>query len=118
MRIPYDHWLGFCQLWSWLDKPEKPPRPHNHTGAIACSAVLSSEQHNDNLTTFDSLSEALKTAQKVRGIPIQKLANMAGCEVSVINAIESGHLSISFLEIQNLLVALGIRYDISRRQKS
>ena len=61
---------------------------------------------NDDLKIFDSLPEAIKAARNARGIPIQKLANMTGCEVSVIDAIESGHFSVSFLEVQNLLVAL------------
>ncbi|MDO8845573.1 helix-turn-helix transcriptional regulator [Methylicorpusculum sp.] len=108
-KSAYDYWLGLCQLWSWLGKSEKPPRPHNHLNAIACS-----EQKNEDLKIFDSLSQAIKAARKARGIPIQKLANMTGCEVSVIDAIESGHFSVSFLEVQNLLVALGIRYGVSQ----
>ncbi|MBS3952401.1 MAG: helix-turn-helix domain-containing protein [Methylomicrobium sp.] len=113
-KSAYDYWLGLCQLWSWIGKSEKPPRPHNHLNAIACSDVVSSEQKNEDLKIFDSLSEAIKAARKARGIPIQKLANMSGCEVSVIDAIESGHFSVSFLEVQNLLVALGIRYGVSQ----
>ncbi|MBM4206780.1 MAG: hypothetical protein FJ190_01780 [Gammaproteobacteria bacterium] len=27
-KSAYDYWLGFCQLWIWLGKSEKPPRPH------------------------------------------------------------------------------------------
>ncbi|WP_036250261.1 helix-turn-helix transcriptional regulator [Methylobacter sp. BBA5.1] len=111
-KSAYDYWLGLCQLWSWLGKSEKPPRPHNHSSVIACSVMVSSEQQNDDLKTFGSLSETIKAAREARGMPIQKLANMTGCEVAVIGAIESGHYSDSFLEVQNLLEALGIRFQI------
>lgn len=111
-KSAYDHWLGLCQLWSWLGKSEKPPRPYNHASATACSVMVSSEQQNDNLKTFGSLSEAIKAARQTRGITIQTLANMTGCEVAVIGAIESGQYSDSLLQVQNLLEALGIRFQI------
>jgi hypothetical protein len=27
----YQYWLAFCELWRWLKKPGKPPRPFERT---------------------------------------------------------------------------------------
>jgi hypothetical protein len=39
-KSAYDHWLGLCQLWSWLGKPEKPPRVNGGLNAQKTEADI------------------------------------------------------------------------------
>lgn len=110
-KSAYDHWLGLCLLWSWLGKPEKPPRPHKMTIQDSTSDHVGQQ----TVTCFKEFSTAIKTAREAKGMPILKLANLSGCDPTIINEIEAcqyGSATIS--DIQNLLKVLSVNLTFAR----
>ena len=53
-KVAYDYWLGICKLWTWIDKPEKPPKPNNFV-----------EQDIISNGVFTEISVAIKTSQRI-----------------------------------------------------
>ena len=72
-KVAYDYWLGICKLWTWIDKPEKPPKPNNFV-----------EQDIISNGVFTEISVAIKTARESHKYTIQKLANISGLESELI----------------------------------
>ncbi len=112
-KSAYDHWLGLCQLWSWLGKPEKPPRPHKMTIQDSTSDHVGQQ----TVTCFKEFSTAIKTAREAKGMPILKLANLLGCDPKTIEEIESGtYDNLAASEIQHVFGILNIRLTIANPQ--
>jgi hypothetical protein len=105
-KSAYDHWLGLCQLWSWLGKSEKPPRPHK--------MIAPAEESNpQTVLCFTEFSAAIKSARKANDMPILKLANLSGCDPIVIDEIESGKYgSATISNVQDILKILNINLMI------
>lgn len=104
-KSAYDHWLGLCQLWSWLGKSEKPPRPHKS----------SDDAGQQTANCFTEFSTTIKTARETKGMPILKLANLSGCDPTILNEIEAGQYSAATIsDIQNLLKILSINLTLAR----
>ncbi|MCD2453544.1 hypothetical protein GO003_024500 [Methylicorpusculum oleiharenae] len=107
-KSAYDYWLGLCQLWSWLGKSEKPPRPHK-MAAQSDSPEAQKDQAHAALS-FTEFSAAIKAARAAKRLPILKLANLSGCDPILINEIESGKYgSAAVRDIENLLRVLKIK---------
>lgn len=110
-KSAYDYWLGLCQLWSWLGKSEKPPRPHK--------MIVPSEEPGTNETNpktvlcFTEISAAIKVAREAKGMPILKLANLSGCDPTILNEIEAGQYGAATIsDIQNLLKILSVNLTL------
>jgi hypothetical protein len=102
-KSAYDLWLGMCQLWSWLGKSEKPPRPHKTRDDVG----------QQTATCFTEFSAAIKSARETKAMPILKLANLSGCDPIVIDEIESGHYgSATISDVQDILKILNITLTI------
>lgn len=106
-KSAYDYWLGFCQLWIWLGKSEKPPRPHK---MIAPSEEPGTNKANpQTVLCFTEFSAAIKSAREAKGMPVLKLANLSGCDPMVIEEIESGQYgSATISDVQDILKILNI----------
>ena len=106
-KSAYDHWLGLCQLWSWLGKSEKPPLPHK---TITPSEEAGSNEANPQANLcFTEFSAAIKSAREAKGMSILKLANLSGCDPTILNEIEAGQYgSATISDIQNLLKILRV----------
>lgn len=103
-KSAYDHWLGFCQLWIWLGKSEKPPRPHKMS-----DQTVKPGSDDQAALCFAEFSSAIKSAREAKAMPILKLANLSGCDPVIIDEIESGHYgSATISDVQNLLRILNI----------
>jgi hypothetical protein len=112
-KSAYDYWLGLCQLWSWLGKPEKPPRPHK-MDAYSDDPEANEDQPNVVLC-FTEFSAAIKTARETKGMPILKLANLSGCDSTILNEIEAGQYgAVTISDIQNLLKILSVNLTLAR----
>ncbi|MEC4749873.1 helix-turn-helix domain-containing protein [Methylomicrobium sp. Wu6] len=108
-KSAYDHWLGFCQLWSWLGKSEKPPRPHK----MIIEDSTSDDVGQQTAICFTEFSSAIKSAREAKGMPALKLANLSGCDPIIIDEIESGQYgSVSISVIQGILKVLNINLII------
>lgn len=112
-KSAYDYWLGFCQLWSWLGKSEKPPRPHKMN---AHSDNPGTEEANSQaVLCFTEISAAIKTAREAKSMPILKLANVSGCDPTMLNEIEAGQYGAATIsDIQNLLKILSVNLTLAR----
>jgi len=110
-KSAYDHWLGFCQLWIWLGKSEKPPRPHK---MIALSENPGTDEANHHTALcFTELSAAIKSAREANDMPIPKLANLSGCDPMVIDESETGQYgSATISNVQDILKILNITLTI------
>lgn len=110
-KSAYDHWLGLCQLWSWLGKPEKPPQPHKMNAHS--DGPGTEEANSQTVLCFTEFSSAIKSAREAKGMPILKLANLSGCDPAILHEIEAGQYgATSILDIQNLLRILNITLAI------
>lgn len=108
-KSAYDHWLGLCQLWSWLGKSEKPPRPHK----MIIEDPTSDDVGHQTAICFTEFSSAIKSAREAKGMTVLKLANLSCCDPMVIDEIESGQYgSASISGIQDILKILNIRLTI------
>jgi hypothetical protein len=105
-KTAYDYWLGICKLWEWIGKPDKPPKPHKMSEPT--------DSHDSNIElVFSEFSKAIKSARELKGLSIQKLANLSGCEAMVVNEIEAGKYDgAKISEVQNLLSILNIQLSI------
>lgn len=112
-KSAYDHWLGLCQLWSWLGKSDKPPRPHKMSSQ---SENPGTEESDDQAgLCFTEFSVAIKSARQLSNMPILKLANLSGCDPMIIDEIESGlYGNATISDIQNLLRILNIKLTTAR----
>lgn len=110
-KSAYDYWLGMCQLWSWLGKSEKPPRPHR---MIAPSEEPRTNKANpQTVLCFTEFSAAIKSAREANDMPILKLANLSGCDPIVIDEIESGqYRSATISDVQDIMKILNINLTI------
>jgi ribosome-binding protein aMBF1 (putative translation factor) len=106
-KSAYDYWLGLCQLWSWIGKSEKPPRPHKMSSQ---SESPGTEESDDQASLcFTEFSLAIKSVRQLSNMPVLKLANLSGCDPVIIKEIETGQYgSVTLLGIQNLLRILNI----------
>ncbi len=112
-KSAYDHWLGMCQLWLWLGKPEKPPRPHKMD--IHSDDPGTDEANPQTALCFTEFSEAIKAARESKGIPILKLANLSGCDPTILDEIEAGRYDAAIIsDIQNLLKILSVNLILTR----
>jgi ribosome-binding protein aMBF1 (putative translation factor) len=100
-KVAYDYWLGICKLWTWIDKPEKPPKPNNFV-----------EQDIISNGVFTEISSAIKAARETSNYSIQKLANISGLESELISSIESGEDNIELSDILLLIKILKIKFTI------
>ncbi len=102
-QTAYKYWLGLCKLWEWLGKHEEPPKPFKQF-------VESEIKKPVENRLIPELSVAIKTVREKRDLSIHKLANLTGCDPWLIEAIESGKLDFSFMDIDLLLKTLGIQF--------
>lgn len=110
-KSAYDYWLGLCQLWSWIGKSEKPPRPHKMSTLHESPRTEVSDAQL--LMCFTEFSSAIRSARESQNISVLKLAKSSGCEVIVINEIESGKYDNATVPlIQNLLRILNVKFSI------
>lgn len=110
-KSAYDYWLGFCQLWSWLGKSEKPPRPHKMN--TQPENLATDEPKVQTAPSFSEFSAAIKTAREAKGMSILKLANLSGCDLTIINEIEAGQYGgATISDIQNLLKILSVNLTL------
>lgn len=111
-KSAYDHWLGMCQLWLWLGKPEKPPRPHKMD--IHSDDPGTDEAKAQTVLCFIEFSAAIKSAREAKDISILMLANLSGCDPMLIDEVESGQYgAATILDIQNLLKLLSINLTLA-----
>ena len=103
-----DYWLGICELWEWIGKPDEPPKPHKKSQNI--------DKNSDSPDLmFSMFSNVIKAARESKQMSIQKLANLSGCETTVIVEIEAdeyGNATVS--DVQNLLRILNINFVIEK----
>ena len=100
-KVTYDYWLGICKLWTWIDKPDKPPKPNNFI-----------EQDIISKGVFTEISSAIKAARESNNYSIQKLANISGLESELIASIESGETDIKLMDIMRLFEILKIKFSV------
>ncbi|MDP3362372.1 MAG: helix-turn-helix transcriptional regulator [Methylobacter sp.] len=107
-KSAYDHWLGLCQLWGWLGKSEKPPRPHK-TPEIQARTEQMAVIAPPKIRVCSDLGEAVKAARGQRNLTVAQLANLSGLEVAELEGIERGQSGLPCSDVQRLLVILDIR---------
>jgi len=100
-KVAYDYWLGICKLWTWIDKPEKPPKPNNFVDQDIISNGV-----------FTEISVAIKTARESHKYTIQKLANISGLESELIEYIEACKTNIQLSDILCLFEILKIKFSV------
>jgi hypothetical protein len=109
-KTAYDYWLGLCKLWEWTGKPGKPPKPHKRsvpTEEPAPTAV--------NQTVFPDIAQAIRAARTARQLTCQQLANLSGCELITLEAIEAGTYDDARVsDIQHLFQILAVELTIER----
>jgi hypothetical protein len=104
----YKYWLGISELWERIGKHEDPPKP------FKVSADQISEELN-NSTIFSEFSQAISVARNTKNLSVQQIANMSGCEVMIINELETGQYdNATISDAQNLLRILNIKFLIEQ----
>lgn len=103
-----DYWLGICELWGWIGKPDEPPKPHKKPQNI-------DRKPDSACLVFAELSNAIKAARESKGMPVLKLANLSGCETTIIEEIEAGQYgNVTVSDLQNILRILNIKFSIDK----
>ena len=103
-----DYWLGLCELWEWIGKPDEPPKPHKKSHSIDGKSDAA-------CFVFSDISNAIKTARKSKDMSVLKLANLSGHETTLINEIEAGQFANTTVsDLQNLLQILNIKFSIEK----
>ncbi|MDP2203760.1 MAG: hypothetical protein Q8K07_17200 [Methylicorpusculum sp.] len=105
-KSAYDYWLGLCKLWEWLKKPDKPPKPN--TFADYHGPVQRKDKDSEAKPGSVRLAEAVHQARVRKHLSLQQLANLSGCEVKDIEALEAGHDTSPLGRTQRLLDLLNI----------
>lgn len=108
-KSAYDYWLGLCQLWTWLGKPEKPPRPHRITEPQTLDPPPKTRAQTTS-HVYTELGAAIKAARERHHWTLAQLANRSGCEIIDLERLETGapSCSLSCSDIQRLLTILAI----------
>lgn len=110
-KTAYDYWLGLCKLWEWTGKPGKPPKPHKLNECPAEPAPTAVNQ-----MVFPDIAQVIRAARAARKLTIQQLANLSGCELITLEAIEAGtYDGARVSDIQHLFRILAIELTIERR---
>jgi hypothetical protein len=109
-KTAYDYWLGLCKLWEWTGKPGKPPKPHKRSELTEDPAATAVNQ-----TIFPDIAQAIRAAREARELTIPQLANLSGCELIIIEAIEAGtYDGARVSDIQHLFQILTVELTIER----
>lgn len=114
-KTAYGYWLAIRQLWVWLDKHDVPPEPYKQR-LQETSPVAPVEPKTG--TGFTELSSAIAFAREAQNLSVQKLANMTGVEVDLIQKIERGDEAILSATAQVLVRTLSIQYSIKTTNKN
>jgi hypothetical protein len=107
-KTAYDYWLGLCKLWEWTGKPGKPPKPHKMSEYLEDPAPTAVSP-----LSFPGIAQAIRAARAARKLTIQQLANLSGCELIILEAIEAGtYDGARVSDIQHLFRILDIQLVI------
>lgn len=106
----YRYWLAIRLLWGWMGRKDYPPMPNifseTETGNIESTKRLS----DNNISA--RISSVIKKARVSKNLSINQVANMSGCEMVMIQAVEQGSGEVDMKDLQSLFDILEIRLII------